>query len=185
MIKSPLPILGIRAKEFVNSKRNSNTLLPVSLSAIASAGIWQITLIKNPTKPTKPVLSFTSASSVIESSSQNFSIQSGIILGSYLLAANKAINIDLKDLFALNKSFLTTQYTNDPVPSGDYGQQFVENADEIWICIQNARLGSNFNNEIVWASSASINTTPTYTDTLSSTLTNNTTISVTLGVQEV
>ena len=118
LITSSLPILGIKAKEFVNSKQNSNTILPVSLSAIASTGIWRITLIKNPTKPTNPVLSFSSVSSVIESSSQNFSIQSGIILGSYLLAANKAINIDLKDLFALNKSFLTTQYTNDPVPSG-------------------------------------------------------------------
>ena len=128
-------------------------------------------------------MSFSSVSSVIESSSQNFSIQSGIILGSYLLAANKAINIDLKDLFALNKSFLTTQYTNDPVPSGDYGQQFVKNADEIWICVTRV-ISPNFTNEVVWSSS-SVNTTATYTDTLSSTLTNNTTISVTLGVQEV
>ena len=184
LIKS-LPILGIKAKEFVNSKRNSNTLLPISLSAIASAGIWRITLIKNPTKPTSPALSFTAVStlSAIEYDNENFSIQSGIVLGSYLLAANKAINIDLKDLFALNKSFLTTQYTNDPVPSGDYGQQFVKNADEIWICVTRV-ISPNFTNEVVWSSS-SVNTTATYTDTLSSTLTNNTTISVTLGVQEV
>ena len=183
LITSSLPILGIKAKEFVNSKQNSNTILPVSLSAIASTGIWRITLIKNPTKPTNPVLSFSSVSSVIESSSQNFSIQSGIILGSYLLAANKAINIDLKDLFALNKSFLTTQYTNDPVPSGDYGQQFVKNADEIWICISRV-ISANFTNEVVWSSS-SVNTTATYTDTLSSGLSINATISVSLGVQEV
>ena len=182
--KSPLPIVGIRAKDFINSKKNSSNILPITLSAIASAGIWRITLIKNPTKPTNPTLFFTAVStlSAIEYNNESFSIQSGIVLGSYSLAANKAINIDLKDLFALNKSFLTTRYTNDPSTSGDFGQQFVQNADELWVCIARV-IDASFTNEVVWGSL--INTSSTYTDALSPTLTNNTDISITLGVQEV
>lgn len=182
---SPVPILGIRAKDFINGKQNSTTILPVSLSAIASSGIWRITLIKNPIKPTNPVLFFTSISnlSAIEFDDESFSIQSGTILSSYLLG-NKPININLKNIFTLNKSFLTTQYTNDPIPANDFGQQFVQNADEIWVCVSPV-INPNFTNEVVWASSLSINVTAVYADPLSSGLAGNTTISLTIGVQEV
>lgn len=183
--RSPIPILGIRAKDFINSKQNSTTILPVLLSAIASSGMWRITLIKNPIKPTNPTLSFVPVNSLsaIEFDNENFSIQSGTILSSYLLG-NKPINIDLKEIFALNKSFLTTQYTNDPIPANDFGQQFVQSADELWACVS-AVINANFTNEVVWASSLSINVAAGYTDPLSSGLAGNTTISVSLGVQEV
>ena len=185
--KSPLPILGIRAKDFINSKKNSSSILPTTLSAIASSGVWRIVLIKNPTKPTNPALTFNSVSSLsaIQFCTQSFSISSGTILGSYLLG-NKPTSINLTDLFALNRSFLTTQYTNDLSPSSDFGQQFVHNADELWVCVQDALLGTNFNNEVVWSSTLSVNVTPTYTDTLSPNLaTTDVKVFLTIGMQEV
>ena len=186
--KSPLPIVGIRAKDFINSKKNSSNILPITLSAIASSGTWRIVLIKNPTKPTNPVLTFNSASSLpaIQFCNQSFSIQSGTILGSYLLAGNKPISIDLSGIFALNKSFLTTQYTNEPVPTGDFGQQFVQNVDELWVCVAEANIGTAYLKDIVWVSALTANATPEYDDNQATNLNLlNSQIYVTLSVQEV
>lgn len=186
--KSSTPIVGIRAKDFINSKKNSNTIIPVTLSAIASSGIWRIVLIKNPEKPTNPTLTFNSAGSLsaIQFSTQSFSVVSGTMVGSFLLAFNKPISINLSDIFALNKSFLTTQYTNDPVPTNDPGQQFVQIADEIWVCVADANIGTNYLKDIVWASGLSTNAVPTYEDAAASNLDLlNSQIYVTLSIQEV
>ena len=186
--KSPLPIVGIRAKDFINSKKNSSNILPITLSAIASSGTWRIVLIKNPTKPTNPVLTFNSVSSLsaIQFCNQSFSIQSGTILGSYLLAGNKPININLADLFALNKSFLTTQYTNDLSPTGDFGQQFVLNADELWVCVADANIPADYAGDIVWANALTTNASPSYGDSLAIALNGlNPQIFITLSTQEV
>ena len=164
--KSPLPIVGIRAKDFINSKKNSSNILPVTLNAIASSGTWRIVLIKNPTKPTNPALTFSTSSalSVTQFSTSSFSVQRGTILGSYLLVGNKPLNINLTDIFALNRSFLTTQYTNDPVPVGDLGQQFVQNADELWVCVVDANITPDFAGDIIWESPLIINATAVYGD---------------------
>jgi hypothetical protein len=185
--KAPLPVVGIRAKDFINSKKNSSNLLPITLSAIASSGAWRIVLIKNPIKPTSPPLIFNTASSLsaIEYSNQGFFVESGTVLGSYLLAGNKPIKIDLTSLFGLNKAFLTTQYTNDTVPLGDFGQQFVGNADELWVCVVDANIPTDYQKDIVWASLLTINATPSYGDSRASGYDLNANIYVTLSAQEV
>lgn len=186
--KSPLPILGIKTKDFINSKKNSSSILPINLTVIASSGTWQIVLIKNPTKPTNPSLPFITSSelSATQFSRESFSIQSGTVLGSYLLVSNKAININLTDLFALNRSFLTTQYTNDPIPNGDSGQQFVQNADELWVCVVDANIPTDYAGDIVWANALTANASPSYSDSRASALNNlNSQIYLTLSTQEV
>lgn len=184
--RSPLPILGIRAKDFINSKQNSNTLLPLSLTAIASSGTWRIVLVKNPTKPTNPVLIFNSDNllTALAYSNQRFSIESGIVLSSYLLRSSP-VSIDLTNLFALNRSFLTTQYTNDPIPNNDFGQQFVQKSDELWICISDANIASDYLKDIVWASALTTNATPSYDDSRASSYDFNASVYLTLSVQEV
>lgn len=187
--KSPIPIIGIKSVDFINSKQNSNTILPLSLNAIASSGMWRIVLVKNPTKPKNPVLGFTPVGSLsaIAYSNQKFSIESGTIVGSYFLAADKSTTINLTDIFALNKAFLTTQYTNDPIPVGDFGQQFIQNADELWVCFADANIGSNYLKDVVWASSTTTNAIPTYEDSQASSLNsiNSSQIYITLSAQEI
>lgn len=166
--KSPLPFLGIRVKDFIGNKKNSSSLLPLRLSVFASVGMWRIVLIKNPIKITNPPFVFTPISSLsaVEYSNQSFSILSGTLLGSYLIGT-KTINIDLSKLFALNRSFLTTQYTNDVVPAGDFGQQFVSSADELWICIIDANIPNDYAKDIIWETKTRVNMTPTYEDSRS------------------
>ena len=185
--KTPTAVLGIKVKDFINFKKNFNSVLPLTMLAVVSSRIWMISLIKNPEKPSNPKLTFTTnnALSGVESSQTGFSILGGTLLGAYLVASNKPIRVSLTDIFSLNRNFLTAQYTNDVIFPGDNSQQFVQNADELWICIQDAMLGDGFNNEIVWSSSASVNASPTYTDPLSSGLSSDTILNITIGVQEV
>jgi hypothetical protein len=186
--KSPLPIVGIKAKDFINSKKNSSSILPVNLTAISSSGTWRIVLIKNPIKPTNPALTFSTSSalSAIQFSNQSFSVLGGTVLGTYLLCANKPLNINLTDLFALNRTFLTTQYTNDPIPSGDFGQQFVQTTDELWVCVADANIPTNYTGDILWSSTLTTNATPSYGDSLATTLNSlNSQIYLTLSMQEV
>ena len=110
----------------------------------------------------------------------------GLTIKLYLLVSNKAININLTDLFALNRSFLTTQYTNDPIPNGDSGQQFVQNADELWVCVVDANIPTDYTGDIVWANALTANASPSYSDSRASALNNlNSQIYLTLSTQEV
>ena len=103
----------------------------------------------------------------------------------YLLASNNAININLTDIFALNRSFLTTQYTNDYTPNGGFGQQFVQNADELWVCVLDANIPADYGKDIIWASAFTTNATPAYEDPRASNYDLNAIIYITLSAIEV
>ena len=69
----------------------------------------------------------------------------------------------------MNRSFLTAQYTNDAQSTGDFGQQFLQSNDELWICAIDANIPYT-NNEVLWESSNTFNSAPTYQFTGSSSL---------------
>lgn len=184
--RSPFPILGIRATDYINSKKNFSNLLGAKLNILVSGGIWRIVLIKNPAKENTNVWTLINTISAIQYNTARGSfLINGTQLCQYLVSANKPLSISLKDIFALNRSFLTAQYTNDAQAAGDLGLQFLQSSDELWIVAVDANIPSS-NNEIIWDSTLNVNVSPTYEFADSSTLTNlSSTIHASINVLEV
>ena len=155
------PILGIRASDFIKLKKNNSSLIPVKLSILATAGFWTVSLVKNPQKSSINNWVKISELSATQYTQSRPSIVGGTIVGRFTLASNKPLVIDLDSIFGLNKTFLTSQYTNDAQAAGDFGQQFLLNADELWVCATDANIPTN-NNEVIWNSNQTTSCTPTY-----------------------
>lgn len=178
----PFPILGIRARDYINGKKNFSNILATDINISSTSGIWRIVLIKNPTVDTTNTwININSLSAVQVSTNKMNLLTSGTRIGEYLLS-NKPLNINLEDLFTLNRSFLTAQYTNDVQASGDFGQQYLLKSDELWICVVDANIPFS-NNELIWVDLT--NATTTYEFSSSSTANNSATIYANINVLEV
>lgn len=184
--RSPFPILGIRATDFINGKKNFSNILGSSLNILVTQGIWRIVLIKNPVvESTNTWTTINELSAIQYNTARGNFLINGVQITQYLVSANKHLAISLKDLFALNRSFLTAQYTNDAQATGDLGQQFLQSSDELWICAVDANIPVS-NNEVIWDSANNLNVSPTYEFTGSSLLTNlTTTIHASINILEV
>lgn len=170
--RSPFPIIGIRASDSMANKRNSNNTLISKLNLSLSQGTWRIVLIKNPaTNPLTNWLKINNFSAIQYNTNRDFPISGGTQIAQFSISQNKPLSISLKDIFALNRQFLTAQYTNDTQPSGDFGQQFLLESDEIWICAIDANIPYT-NNEIIWDASNTFNSSATYEFANSSSLSN-------------
>lgn len=159
----PLPVLGIRPRAFINNLKNLNSILGSKISIAFSTGIWRIVLIKDPR--IDPLTKWNNyPNSVLDYSfDEGVEATNGINLCSFLVSASKPLCFSLKDIFALNRIFLTAQYTNDVQASGDLGQQFLVSADELWICAIDANLPFPANNnEIIWNPKNLISSSATY-----------------------
>ena len=184
--RSPFPILGIRATDFINGKKNFSNILGSRLNVLVTQGMRRIALIKNPiVEAAKTWTTINSLSAIQYNTTRGNFVISGTQLCQFLVFANKPLSISLKDVFALNRSFLTAQYTNDAQATGDFGQQFLQSSDELWICAIDANIPYT-NNEVIWDSSNTFNSSPTYQFTESSSLASlTTTIHASINILEV
>jgi hypothetical protein len=181
--RSPFPILGIRARDFINGKKNFSNLLTAEINILATSGAWRIVLIKNPTiESTNTWTSINNLSAIQFNTDRNSFVIGGTQIGQYFVSTTKPLNINLEDLFALNRTFLTAQYTNDAQATGDFGQQFLLKSDEIWICAIDASIPFS-NYEVVWESL--LNATPTYEFSSSSSANITATIYANINILEV
>lgn len=155
--RSPFPIIGIRASDFINSKRNFNSVLGAKLNVSVGSGTWRIVLIKNDIVGVLDWKKIDNLSAIQYDNDRAFFVTGGTQIAQFLVSQSKPLSINLKDIFALNKNFLAAQYTNDAQPSGDFGQQFLVNSDRLWICAIDANI-AYANNEIIWDGSNSFNT---------------------------
>ena len=170
---SAFPILGIKMKELINNKKNFNTALPVRLNLTVSLGVWRILLIKNPNTANLNWVDIDNSSAIQYNINRNTFVFGGTVISSFLLTSNKSMSISLASLFTLNRSFLTAQYTNDAQFSGDYGQQFLQNSDTLWVCVVDANIPVDANiSEVIWSSSLSVKVTATYQNSNSVNFTN-------------
>lgn len=182
--KSVLPILGIKVRDYINNKKNFNSILGTKLNILISSGRWEIIIVENPVATTQTWLNINSLSTFQYNTTRTTALTGGIQLCQYIASANKPLSIKLSDIFALNRAFLTAQYTNDAQAQGDFGQQFLISSDEIWICAVEANIPIN-NNEIIWDTSSFIFTSVTHEFALSATIPRSTTINATLNILEV
>jgi hypothetical protein len=181
--RSPFPILGIRARDFINGKKNFSNLLTAEINILATSGAWRIVLIKNPTiESTNTWTSINNLSAIQFNTDRNSFVIGGTQIGQYFVSTTKPLNINLEDLFALNRTFLTAQYTNDAQVTGDFGQQFLLKSDELWICAIDASIPFS-NYEVVWESL--LNATPTYEFSSSSSANITATIYANINILEV
>ena len=178
----PFPILGIRVRDYINSKKNFSNILATEINILAMSGMWRIVLIKNPSVDTTNVWTNVNNLSAIQSSSNKGTfVIGGTQVGQYLVSSTKPLSINLEDLFTLNRSFLTAQYTNDTQASGDLGQQYLLKSDELWVCVVDASIPFT-NNEIIWES---LNATVTYEFSSSSSVNTSATVYANINVLEV
>ena len=181
--RSPFPILGIRARDFIDSKKNFSNLLGAKLNILVSGGMWRIVLIKNPNIETTNIwINVGQLTAIQFNSARNSFLVGGTILGQYSVSATKPLSINLEDLFKLNRSFLTAQYTNDTQVDRDLGQQFLLKSDELWVCAVDASIPFS-NNEVIWESL--VNVTTTYEFSSSSSANNPATVYANINVLEV
>ena len=181
--RSPFPILGIRARDFIDSKKNFSNLLGAKLNILVSGGMWRIVLIKNPNIETTNIwINVGQLTAIQFNSARNSFLVGGTILGQYSVSATKPLSINLEDLFKLNRSFLTAQYTNDTQVDRDLGQQFLLKSDELWVCAVDASIPFS-NNEVIWESL--LNVTTTYEFSSSSSANNPATVYANINVLEV
>jgi hypothetical protein len=160
--RSPFPILGIRAKDFINNKKNFSNILATEINISVASGMWRIVLIKNPTKETNSWSQISNISAIQINTNRNSFVNMGFQVGQYFVSASKPLNINLEDLFALNRTFLTAQYSNDAQATRDFGQQFLRSSDELWVCAVDANIPFT-NNDLIWDSSNTFNcSSPTY-----------------------
>ena len=157
----PFPILGIRSADFINGKKNFNTILATNISLMAKQGLWKILLILNPTKNNNLAWTSTDTLSGLQFNTDNFFVTGGRVISHYFISGNKPVTIRLKDLFSLNRTSMTSQYTNDASTTGDYGQQFLMNSDELWICAVSASIAQS-NTDLIWNPSDLVNCSATY-----------------------
>ena len=179
----PFPILGIRVRNYINSKKNFSNILATEINILVMSGRWRIVLIKNPNVDTTNVWTNVNTLSAIQSSTnKNTFVIGGTLVGQYLVSSTKSFSINLEDLFTLNRSFLTAQYTNDAQSSGDFGQQYLLKSDELWVCVVDASILFT-NNEIIWESL--VNATATYEFSSSSSANTSATVYANINVLEV
>ena len=183
--RSPFPIIGIRASDFINGKRNFNNILGSRLNVSVSTGTWRIVLIKNDVVDhLTNWKKIDSLSAIQYNTDRNFFITGGVQMAQFLVSQSKPLSVSLNDIFALNRSFLTAQYTNDAQPSGDFGQQFLRNSDRLWVCAIDANIPFT-NDEIIWDSLNSFNVSPTYPSQVASLANLATTINASINILEV
>jgi hypothetical protein len=184
--RSPFPILGIRARDFINGKKNFSNLLTAEINILATSGAWRIVLIKNPTiESTNTWTSINNLSAIQFNTNRNSFVIGGTQIGQYFVSTTKPLNINLEDLFALNRTFLTAQYTNDAQVTGDFGQQFLLKSDELWMCAIDASIPVS-NNDVIWDTPNTFNATRTYEFSESFSLSNlTTTIRASINILEV
>jgi hypothetical protein len=186
--RRPLPILGIRARDFINNKKNFINILGTRINVLVSTGLWRIVLIKNPTSDsTVTWTNLNSLSAIQYSLNRDLSITDGTQLCQFLVAGNKPLSLSLEDVFALNRSFLTAQYSQDAQATNDFGQSFFTKGDEIWVCGLDANAPFPVNNtEIIWDASSIIFAAATYENSnLNSISTLSTQVNVSLNILEV
>ena len=184
--KRPFPLLGIRVKDFINNKKNFSNILATRINILSSSGITRIVLIKNPKRDSNTWLNLDNTSGIQYSLDRDLNVDGGIDLCHFLVAQNKPLFISLKDIFSLNRSFLTARYTNDAQAYGDFGLQFFKDSDEIWICGVDA--GGTFpinNTELIWNPAANTQVVATYENAyLNNSKLLSTRINVSLNVME-
>jgi hypothetical protein len=165
--RSAFPILGIRAKDFINSKKNFSNILATEINILVMSGMWRIVLIKNPsTETTNTWRDINTVSAIQSNIDRNRFLIGGTQVGQYLVSATKPLSINLEDLFTLNRSFLTAQYSNDTQAFGDFGQQFLLKSDELWVCAVDASIPVT-NNDAIWESLTNVTTTYEFSSSLS------------------
>lgn len=161
--RRPSPIIGIRARDFINNKKNFNNILATKINVLVSTGLWRIALIKNPSFDNTSVWTNLNNISAIQYSLDRAADVNGIQLCHFLASPNRPLSINLSDIFALNRSFLTAQYTNDAQAANDFGQQFWKSSDELWLCVTDANAAFPINNnEVIWNPELLVAATPTY-----------------------
>lgn len=185
--KRPSPIIGIRARDFINSKKNFSNILATKINVLVSTGLWRITLIRNPSVDNTSVWTNLNNISAIQYSLDRAADVNGIQLCHFLASSNRPASIKLSDIFALNRSFLTAQYTNDAQSANDFGQQFWKSSDELWLCATDANAPFPVNNtEIIWNPEFLIAATPTYENSgLNAIKTLSATINLSINILEV
>jgi hypothetical protein len=185
--KRPFPLLGIRAKDYINNKKNFSNILATRINILSSSRITRIVLIKNPKRDSNSWLNLDNISGIQYRLDRELNVDGGIDLCHFLVAQNKPLSISLKDIFSLNRSFLTARYTNDAQEDGDFGAQFFKDSDEIWICSVDA--GGTFpinNTELIWNPVANTQAVATYENAyLNNSKLLSTTINISLNVMEV
>jgi hypothetical protein len=161
--KRPSPIIGIRARDFINSKKNFNNILATKINVLVSTGLWRITLIRNPSVDNTSVWTNLNNISAIQYSLDRAADVNGIQLCHFLASSNRPLSISLSEIFALNRNFLTAQYTNDAQAANDFGQQFWKSSDELWLCATDANAPFPINNnEVIWNPEFLVAATATY-----------------------
>ena len=184
--KRPFPLLGIRAKDFINNKKNFSNILATRINILSSSRITRIILIKNPKRDSNSWLNLDNISGIQYRLDRDLNVDGGIDLCHFLVAQNKPLSISLKDIFSLNRSFLTARYTNDAQADEDLGLQFFKDSDEIWICGVDA--GGTFplnNTELIWNPAENTQVVATYENAyLNNSKLLSTRINVSLNVME-
>ena len=185
--KRPFPLLGIRAKDYINNKKNFSNILATRINILSSSRITRIVLIKNPKRDSNPWLNLDNISGIQYRLDRDLNVDGGIDLCHFLVGQNKPLSISLKDIFSLNRSFLTARYTNDAQADGDFGVQFFKDSDEIWIC--GVDVGGTFpinNTELIWNPAANTQVVATYENAyLNNSKLLSTTINISLNIIEV
>lgn len=145
----PLPVLGIRPATFINNLKNFNNILGSKISIAVSTGVWRIILIKDPVIDPLTKWSSYPNSALEYSLDEGIEATKGTDLCHFLVSNSKPLCFSLKDIFAVNRTFLTAQYTNDVQAIGDFGQQFLMDSSELWLCAVDANAPFP-GNEIIW-----------------------------------
>ena len=185
--KRPSPIIGIRARDFISSKKNFSNILATKINVLVSTGLWRITLIRNPSVDNTSAWTNLNNISAIQYSLDRSADVNGIQLCHFLASSSRPLSIKLSDIFALNRSFLTAQYTNDAQAANDFGQQFWKSSDELWLCATDANTPFPINNnEVIWNPEFLVAATPTYENSNLNTLkTLSATINLSINILEV
>ena len=154
---------------------------------MSSSRITRIVLIKNPKRDSNAWLNLDNISGIQYTLGRDLNVDGGTDLCHYLVTGNKPLSISLKDIFSLNRSFLTARYTNDAQATGDFGQQFFKDSDEIWICGVDVSGTFPLNNtELIWNPAENTQVVATYENAyLNNSKLLSSTVNVSLNVMEV
>lgn len=144
--RSPMSLMGLRLSDFINGKKNFTLFTASKLSVVATAGLWQIVIIKNPSL---------SSSNWVARGEIQYNLDKSIFTNGDVLArfyvGTKPITVSLENIFNINRVFGSSKYTQIPAIAGDFGQQFFIASDAFWVCAVNANIP-----ETIWNSEIDI-----------------------------
>lgn len=163
IVRGSQALIGIRASDSVVGRKNFNSVLVSQLNLVLTGtGIKTINIIRRP--PSNLISdtweSPTNLSGIQINTTRTGFITGGKLLASYLLGKNP-LSVFLKEVFALNRSFLTAKYTNDPQENNDFGNQFSLGSDEVWVTVDDAYLDVELD-YVIWDINSLTQSEPTY-----------------------